>query len=216
MDSKQFFAELKRRNVIKVAIGYGVVGWLVVQIATQILPFFEIPSWAVRLIVILLLLGLPIPLVFAWIYEITPQGLKRTEDVPLHDSIVRTTGRKLDFAIIGVLLVVIAFLIFPRTERRSQGSGSFVPKKSIAVLPFENFSDKENSFFAEGMQDDVLNTLAKIKDLKVISRTSVLQYRGASGKRNLREIGRALGVANILEGSVRRLGDRVVVNVQLV
>jgi TolB-like protein/Tfp pilus assembly protein PilF len=212
MDPKNFFAELRRRNVSKVTVAYGIVAWLVIQIATQVFPFFEIPSWAVRLVVILAVLGFPIAVTLAWAYELTPEGIKRTEDVAPEKSIVRPTGRKLDVFIIGILVCGIAFLLFQRLHR----SEAPTTEKSIAVLPFDNFSDeKENAFFADGIQDDILTSLAKIHDLKVISRTSVMPYRGVA-KNNLPQIAQALGVVNVLEGSVRRGGNRVVVNVQLI
>src|SRR5205823_8212370 len=139
----------------------------------------------------------------------------RAEDVDPAKSISKSTGRKFDFAIIGVLLLVIAMLIYERFPFRTS-TGELVPEKSIAVLPFENFSDdKQNAFFADGIQDDILTSLAKIGELRVISRSSVMQFRGAV-RHSLREIGKALGVANILEGSVRHEGNRVVVNVQLI
>lgn len=216
MDPRNFFSELKRRNVYKAAVAYAVLSWLVVQIATQVFPVFTIPDWAVRLVVVCLILGLPIALVLAWIFEFTPEGLKRTEEVAPHESITRTTGRKLDFLIIAVLLVVIVLLVMDR-----RGPGPTPPQiaafeKSIAVLPFENMSDeKENAFFADGVQDDILTALAKVADLRVISRTSVLGYP-ANANRDLREIGRALGVAHVVEGSVRRDGGRVRVAAQLI
>ena len=175
---QQFFAELKRRKVYRVAVAYIVAAWVLAQVATQIFPFFEIPTWAVRLVIIALILGFPIAVVLAWAYDITPSGIKRTEEIAPAPSVT-------------------------------------VPEKSIAVLPFENLSDdRENTFFADGVHDDILSSLAKIADLKVISRTSVQQYR--TGARNLREIGEALGVAHVLEGTVRRAGNRVRVNAQLI
>jgi len=152
-------------------------------------------------------------MVLSWIYELTPEGLVRTEDVD--PAMQRQWGRKVDFVIIGVLLLVIAMLVYQRLPFRTQ-SGEAIPEKSIAVLPFANFSDeKANAFFADGIQDDILTSLAEIKELRVISRSSVIQFRDGTA-RNLREIAKTLGVANILEGSVRREGDRVVVNVQLI
>ncbi|HYJ06076.1 MAG TPA: hypothetical protein VEX43_13145, partial [Chthoniobacterales bacterium] len=177
MQPRNFFAELKRRNVYKAAVAYAVVSWLIVQIATQIFPVFSIPSWAVRLVILCLILGLPVVLVVSWIFELTPEGLKRTDEVALHESMARRTGRKLDFLIIAVLLVVITLLVLDR--RASAPSRSHAPafEKSIAVLPFENMSDaKENAFFADGVQDDILTALAKVADLRVISRTSVMGY----------------------------------------
>lgn len=214
MQPRKFFAELKRRNVYRGAALYGMAAWLVTQIATQVFPFFEIPNSAVRFVVIAAIIGFPIAMVLAWIYELTPEGLVRTEDVDL--AAERGMGRKIDFIIIGVLLLVIAMLFYQRLPFRSL-SGETIPKKSIAVLPFENYSaDKANAFFADGIQDDILTNLAKIHDLRVISRTSVENYRGRKSSNSLREIAKALGAANVLEGSVRREGNRVVVNVQLI
>ena len=216
MNPGNFFAELRRRNVYKVAVAYAIVAWLLIQVATQTFPFFEIPNWCVRLVIVLLLLGFPIAVILAWAYELTPEGIKRTEDVAPEQSIKRGTGRKLNSLIIGVLLCAIAFLVFQRFQRGEGSSASDAPMKSIAVLPFDNFSDgKENAFFADGIQDDILTSLAKIHELKVISRTSVMPYRGAA-RNNLRQIAQALGVVNVLEGSVRSGGNRVVVSVQLI
>ncbi|MEY2577946.1 MAG: eukaryotic-like serine/threonine-protein kinase [Verrucomicrobiota bacterium] len=214
MNSNSFFGELRRRNVYRVAAAYAIVAWLIIQIATQVFPVLEIPNWCVRLVVVLLALGFPVAVMLAWAYELTPEGIKRTEAVVSAKSIKRETGRKLDFLIIGVLLCAIAFLVYQRFYPDEKTAGS--SEKSIAVLPFENMSDdKENAFFAEGIQDDILTSLAKIHDLKVISRTSVMPYRGAA-KNNLPQIARALGVVNVLEGSVRRGEGRVVVSVQLI
>jgi TolB-like protein/Tfp pilus assembly protein PilF len=213
MNPRQFFAELKRRNVYRAAVLYGMGAWLLAQIATQIFPFFNVPNSAVRFVIVALAAGFPIAMVLAWLYELTPEGLVRTEDVDLAKQ--RGFGRKIDFVIIGVLLLVIAMLFYQRLPFRSE-SDEAIPEKSIAVLPFANFSaDKENAFFADGIQDDILTSLAKIAGLRVISRSSVVQFSGTA-VRNLREIGKILGVANVLEGSVRRAGDRVVINVQLI
>ncbi len=183
---KSFFVELKRRKVYRVAAAYAVAGWLVVQIATQVFPFFEVPNWTVRLIIIALILGFPIAVILSWIFDITPQGIRRTDET---DEIAAPS---------------LASTATPN-----------IPEKSIAVLPFENLSDnKDNEYFAAGVHDDILSSLAKVSDLKVISRTSVQQFK--SGTRNLREIGRALGVAHVLEGTARRAGNRVRVNAQLI
>jgi len=209
-----FFAELKRRNVYRAAVLYGMAAWLLVQIATQVFPFFDVPNWAVRFVIVALVIGFPIAMLLAWIFELTPEGLVRTDDVDPAGAIGRSAGRILNFAIIGALLLIIAFLMFQR-QWRNAAAGE-IPRKSIAVLPFENFSaDKQNAFFADGIQDDILTSLAKIGDLKVISRSSVMQFRDVAA-RNLKEIGKTLGVANVLEGSVRREEKRVVVNVQLI
>ena len=214
MNLAKFFAELKRRNVYRAAVLYGMAAWLLVQIATQVFPFFDVPNWAVRFVIVALVIGFPIAMLLAWIFELTPEGLVRTDDVDPAGAIGRSAGRILNFAIIGALLLIIAFLMFQR-QWRNAAAGE-IPRKSVAVLPFENFSaDKQNAFFADGIQDDILTSLAKIGDLKVISRSSVMQFRDVAA-RNLREIGKMLGVANVLEGSVRREANRVVVNVQLI
>ncbi|PYJ42871.1 MAG: hypothetical protein DME80_10415 [Verrucomicrobia bacterium] len=213
MNPRRFFVELKRRNVYRAAVLYGMSAWLLAQITTQIFPFFNVPNSAVRFVIIALALGFPIAMVLAWVYELTPGGFVRTEDVD--PATQRQWGRKVDFVIIGVLLLVIAMLVYQRVPFRTE-SGEAIPEKSVAVLPFANFSEeKANAFFADGIQDDILTSLAEIKELRVISRSSVIQFRDGSA-RNLREIAKTLGAANILEGSVRREGDRVVVNVQLI
>ena len=215
MDLKNFFAELKRRNVYRVAVAYAVVGWLLIQIATQVFPFFEISSRGVRLVLLLIIIGFPIALVIAWVFEFTPEGLKRTEAVDLTKSIRRRTGRKLDFLIIAVLLLVIAILVFQRLRPNIPPGVWLPPEKSIAVLPFENRSgDKINAYLADGIQDEILARLAKIGALKVISRTSTQHYKSAP--ENLPAIARQLGVENILEGSVQKSGDQVRVTVQLI
>jgi TolB-like protein len=210
-----FFAELKRRNVYKVAIAYAVVAWLLMQIATQVFPFLEIPNWAIRLVVLLLIIGFPIALILAWAFELTPEGIKRTEDVDLSKSIRRKTGRKLDFLIIAVLLLVIAALLIQRFHAKVSPAVSSSPEKSIAVLPFENLSrDPDNAYFAEGVRDELLARLSKAADLKVISIRSTEQLK--SPLDDLSQIARKFGVANILAGSVQRSSDQVRVNVQLV
>src|SRR6266571_4020586 len=215
MNAKHFFTELKRRNVYKVAIAYGVVAWLLMQVASQIFPFFEIPNWAVRLVVLLLVIGFPVAMILAWAFELTPEGIKRMQDVDLSESVRRKTGRKLDFLIIAVLLLVIAGLLFKRFHPNVSRAVSSSPGKSIAVLPFENLSeDKANAYFADGIQEEILTRLAKIADLKVISRTSTQRYQSKPG--NLAEIAKQLGVANILEGSVQKAADQVRINVQLI
>lgn len=217
VDPSKFFAELRRRNVYRAGVIYAMAAWLLVQVATQVFPFFEIPNWVVRAIILLLVLGFPVALILAWAFEITPEGIAKTDEVPPEKSIRWQAGRKLDFVIIGILAVAIAFLLFLRyspSHRARRDSG--VLEKGIAVLPFENYSaEKENAYFADGIQDDLLTNLAKIQALTVISRTSVMKYRDV-GARDIKEIGKSLGVANILEGSVRREGDRVAVNVQLI
>src|SRR6266536_2580487 len=141
MNARQFFAELKRRNVYKVAVAYAVLAWLLMQIASQIFPFFEIPNWAVRLVVLLLVIGFPVAVILAWAFELTPEGIKRAEDVDLSKSVAPKTGRKLDFSIIAVLLLAIAILVFQRLHPNVPPAVSSSLNKSIAVLPFENLSE---------------------------------------------------------------------------
>src|SRR5438477_4842775 len=217
-----FFSELKRRNVYKVAVAYAVVGWLLVQVTTQVFPIFEIPNWASRLIVLSIIIGFPIALVIAWAFELTPQGLKRTEDVDL-----AAQGNRKSHAWIYIVIVGAAFsigLIFagretapntPGAARTEASTGSSIPQKSIAVLPFENLSDdKGAAYFADGIQDEILTKLASIADLKVISRTSTARYK--SKPEDLGTVSQQLGVATVLEGSVQKAADKVRVNVQLI
>src|SRR5882724_7166946 len=210
-----FFTELKRRNVYKIAVAYAVVGWLLVQVTTQVFPIFEIPNWALRLIVLAIIIGFPIALVIAWVFELTPEGLKRTEDV---DLVTQTRTRShvwIYIVIVGALLSISLFFFGRFTASTKQNGTTEVPEKSIAVLPVENRSeDKANAYFADGIQDEILTRLAKIADLKVISRTSTQHYKSAP--ENLPEIARQLGVAHIVEGSVQKSGDSVRVNVQLI
>lgn len=216
MNPRKFFRELKRRNVYRAAVAYAAVAWLLIQIVTQLSPYFDIPAWAVRLIIVLLVAGFPFALALAWAFEVTPEGIVRTEDVPPERSIRRSTGRKLDFVIIGVLALAVAVLLLDRFRGSSRGRGHDTHEKSIAVLPFENLTQEaDKGFFADGIQEDILTSLAKIHELKVISRTSVMRYRETKG-RDLRQIGQTLGAENILEGSVRRSGDRLRLTVQLV
>ncbi len=188
MNARKFFTELKRRKVYRVAVAYAVLAWLLIQIATQTLPFFEIPTWTVRLIIVAVVLGFPVAVLLSWAFDLTPSGIKRTDDLEE-----------------GNAPVPVPLADAPTPP----------PEKSIAVLPFENLSDdQQNTYFADGIQDDILSSLAKLADLKVISRTSVRQFR--SGTRNLREIGEALGVAYVMEGTVRREANRVRINAQLI
>jgi TolB-like protein/cytochrome c-type biogenesis protein CcmH/NrfG len=209
-----FFAELKRRNVYKVAIAYAVVAWLLLQAASILFPTFEAPPWTMKVFVAVITLGFPIALVLAWAFELTPEGIKRAEDVDLNKSLTRKTGRKLDFFIIAVLVLVIAILLFQRLHPNVSPAVSSSLEKSIAVLPFENLSEeKANAYFADGIQDEILTKLAGIGDLKVISRSSTAKYK--SKPEDLKTAARELGVATVLEGSVQKAGDRVRVNVQL-
>jgi magnesium-transporting ATPase (P-type) len=192
VNAKNIFTELKRRNVYRAAVAYGVVAWFLTQLTTQVFPFFEIPNSAVRFVVIALAIGFPIAMLLSWVYEFTPKGVVRTEDLnPVQaKSVQRATGRILDFIIIGALLLVIAMLIVGRLPFYQQ-TGESISQKSIAVLPFENRSEeKANAYFADGIQDEILTRLARIADLKVVSRTSTQLYQGKP--RNLAEIASSL------------------------
>lgn len=205
-----FFEELKRRKVYRVAIAYIVASWALAQGLAQVLPVFEISNSVIRVVIALLLIGFPLALVLAWVFDITPTGIRRTSSVATQTTPTTHRRRNL-FMLVAAGVIVsagVGFFVLPRAAAHKVD-------KSIAVLPFENLSDeKENAYFADGIQDDILTNLSKIGDLKVISRTSVMSYRGHTS--NLRDIGKALGVATILEGSVRRAGNRVRVNVQLI
>src|SRR5881398_3062009 len=202
-----FFTELQRRKVYRVAAAYIIAAGFIIQIGSAVFPAWELPNWTLRLVVVLLLAGFPVALILAWAYDVTPQGIQVTAKAP-----AGTHRRRNIITLIAAGLAVSAvagFFLFPRASGRNV-------EKSIAVLPFQSLSDeKENAYFADGMQDDILTNLSKISDLKVISRMSVMSYRG-DGVRNAREIGKALGVATLLEGSVRRIGNRVRVSVQLI
>jgi TolB-like protein/Tfp pilus assembly protein PilF len=205
-----FFEELKRRKVYRVAIAYVVGSWALAQGLAQVLPVFDIPNSAIRGVIALLLVGFPVALVLAWMFDITPTGIQRTSAVEARPQPKSRRRRNVIFLAAGGATISIAAGLFllPRAVAHKVD-------KSIAVLPFENLSDeKENAYFADGIQDDVLTNLSKISDLRVISRTSVMQYRGRPT--NVRDIGKALGVSNVLEGSVRRSGNKVRVNVQLI
>ncbi len=212
MSGRNFFAELKRRNVYKVAVAYAVAGWALAQGIAQVFPVFDIPNWAVRLIVLVIVIGFPVALVIAWAFELTPEGLKRTEDVDPAASAHQPKKRTWIFVvIIGGAISLGLFLL----GRYSATTTAALPAKSIAVLPFDNLSrDPDNAYFCEGVQDEILTRLAKVADLKVISRTSTQHFKSAPD--NLPEIAKQLGVAHILEGSVQKAGEQVRVNVQLI
>src|SRR5437762_11033187 len=202
-----FFEEVKRRKVYRVAVAYIIAAGGIIQLASAAFPAWELPNWALRLVIVSLLIVFPIALILACAFDVTPQGIKTTPTIAMPGTHRRRNVIML--VATGVIISAAAgFFLLPRAVARKID-------KSIAVLPFENLSnDKENAYFADGVQDDVLTNLSKIGDLKVISRTSVMQYRGKTT--NVREIGEALGVSNILSGSVRHSGENVRVNVQLI
>ena len=229
-----FFGELKRRNVVRVAIAYAIVVWLITQVADIVLDAIGAPPWVMQTLMLLLALGFVVAVIFAWAYEVTPEGIKRESEVDRSASITHITGRKLDRVVMGLLVVALGYFIWESrfadrpspteepapvaevTENEASTVLSTQPKSlSIAVLPFDNRSAlPEDAFFAEGMHDDLLTTLAKIGSMKVISRTSVLRY--ANTTKPIPEIAVELGVAHILEGGVQRAGNQVRINVQLI
>ena len=220
MDNRYFFAELKRRNVYKVGIAYIVAGWALSQGIAQVFPVFDVPNWVIRSIVVLIIIGLPVALVLAWMFEITPQGIKRTETA---DAMPGTARQKkhtwIYVVVIGALLSIGLFFLGRYTAENKMENGRpggpSVPEKSIAVLPFDNLSrDPDNAYFAEGVQEEILTRLARVADLKVISRTSTQRFNSAPS--DLRDIAKQLGVMHILEGSVQKANDQVRVNVQLI
>ncbi len=232
----KFFKELRRRNVVRVFGVYAVAGWVLVQIATTLEESMNLPVWFDGLVVALLIVGLPIALILAWAFELTPEGVVRTEDVPDGQSVTADTGRKLDYAIIaGIVILGVVILMKGSDKSTTEADPAAVveavqekdadvsadtlrdsySEKSIAVLPFENRSpDANDAFFAAGVHDDLLTHLSKIADMHVISRTSVMGFAGSN--RKIPDIGRELGVATVMEGAVQRAGNRVRINVQLI
>jgi adenylate cyclase len=211
---KQFFAELKRRNVYKVAVAYAVVAWLLVQAASILFPTFEAPPWVMKVFVALIVLGFPIALVFSWAFEITPEGIKREEDVAPNESITHHTGRK----IVGITIVVAVLaaglfvfqLLRPHLTSTNVASATMnaLPEKSVAVLAFANLSDDKGSeYFSDGISEELLTVLQKIPGLRVAARTSAFSFKGKNA--TAQEIGQKLGVAHLVEGSVRKAGETV-------
>ena len=214
MNPKHFFGELKRRNVYKVAVAYIVAAWALAQGIAQVFPVFDIPNWIIRLIVVLIVIGFPIALISAWAFEITPEGIKRTEEADAMPQSARPSNRTwIYIVVVGAAISLSLFFLGRYTAGNRITSGD---RKSIAVLPFASLSqDKNDAYFADGVQDQILTNLAKVSDLKVISHTSVRQYK-TGAERNVREIGQQLGVAYIMEGSVQRVRDRLRINAQLI
>jgi adenylate cyclase len=227
-----FFAELKRRNVFRVAIAYVVLGWLLLQVTDIVVPILELPGWVAKLVLFLLLLGFPLVLFFAWAFELTPEGVKRERDVDRSRSITAQTGKKLDRAIIGILVVAVAFLLFDRFRVEGPEADSLVDtagpettevrtsaptpmEKSVAVLPFVAMSSgPDDTYFADGLTEEILNALAQLPELLVTARTSAFSFKGK--ELPISEIAAALGVRHIVEGSVRRSGERLRVTAQLI
>lgn len=215
MNRGNIFAELKRRNVYKVAVAYIVAGWALAQGIAQVFPVFDVPNWIVRLIVVLIIIGFPFALIFAWGFEITPEGVKRTAEADAMPRAARPMNRTWIYIVVAGTTISVGLFFL---GRYTAGNRITSPddNKSIAVLPFASLSDDKNdAYFADGVQDQILTNLAKVSDLKVISHTSVRQYK-TGAERNMREIGRQLGVAFIMEGSVQRARDRIRINAKLI
>ena len=214
MNSKSFFAELKRRNVYKVAVAYIIAGWALSQGIAQVLPVFDVPNWTIRLIVLLIIIGLPVALSLAWAFELTPEGIKRTDAA---DAVGQHSHGHtwIYIVVIAAAFSIGLFFLGRFSAGNKTASPAGISNKSIAVLPFDNLSrDPDNAYFCEGVQDEILTRLAKVADLKVISRTSTQHFKSTPD--NLPQIAKQLGVAHILEGSVQKSNDQVRVNVQLI
>ena len=216
-----FIKELKRRNVIRVAIAYGVATWLLIEVSSTTFPMLRLPEWSATLVTVLLLIGFPVALIFAWAFELTPEGLKKEKDVDRSQSMTHVTGRKLDFAIIAVLVVALVF--FASTHQWDRGSADDADtasavsgdEQSIAVLPFVNMSDDPgNEYFSDGISEELLNVLVRVEGLRVASRTSSFAFKGKDA--SIPSIGKELNVNHVLEGSVRKAGNTVRVTAQLV
>jgi TolB-like protein len=212
---KNFFAELKRRNVYKVAIAYAVVAWLLMQVATQVFPFLEIPNWAIRLVIMLIVIGFPIALVIAWAFELTPEGLKRTEFV---DELPKKASRNRAWIYVVIVagVVSVSLFFFGRFTATSKQSGlTEVPAKSIAVLPFVNMSaDKNDEYLSDGISEELITALSKINGLQVKARTSSFAFKGKN--EDIQKIGGLLHVSHLVEGSVAKAGNRLRISAQLI
>jgi TolB-like protein len=220
-------AELKRRNVFRVGVAYGIVGWLLVEMASVVLPALRLPEWTLTLLVFLVVMGFPLALFFAWAFELTPEGIKRDAEIDRGQSITHATGRKFDFAIIGLLALVVVFLVLDNYVLEAESEEAVVApepllvaeadvqEKSIAVLPFENLSDDaSNEYFSHGISEELLNVLTRVTSLRVASRTSSFSFKGTNTA--IPEIAAQLNVNHILEGSVRKAGNRVRITAQLI
>jgi adenylate cyclase len=214
-DKPSFFSELKRRNVYKVAVAYAVVAWLLVQVATQVFPFFEIPNWAVRLIVLLIVIGFPFALIIAWAFELTPEGLKRTEVADAEHLPKRSRKHTWIYVVIIAGAISICVFYFGRYKSSKPTEGVELSAKSIAVLPFVDLSQaKDQEYFCDGISEEILDALAKVEGLRVAARTSSFSFKGKNA--DVAEIAQKLNVQNVLEGSLRREGDRIRITAQLV
>jgi TolB-like protein/Tfp pilus assembly protein PilF len=219
MAHQNFFAELKRRNVYKVAVAYAVIAWLLVQAASIFLPAFNSPQWAIQIIILVLVVGFPVALIFAWAFEITPEGIKRESEIEPTKSIARRTGRKIVALTIALAVVAAGLFVYQLVRSKPDTSNSPITattaNKSIAVLPFVDLSEGHNQeYFCDGISEEILDALAKVEGLRVVARTSSFAFKGKSA--DVSEIGQKLNVQNVLEGSLRREGNRIRVTAQLI
>ena len=215
MKIDNFFSELKRRNVYKVAVAYAVVGWLLVQVTTQVFPIFEIPNWALRLIVLTIIIGFPIALVLAWAFELTPEGIKHTEDVDLSDKRASKKRTWIYVTLIGAALSAALFFVGRLSAPNSSASPAALPEKSIAVLPFENQNrDPDTDYLCDGIPESIINSLSELPKLKVMSRNSVFHYKGKEA--DAQTVGKELKVQTLLTGRVRQRGDSLTIGVELI
>jgi adenylate cyclase len=215
VDPKKFFVELQRRNVYKVGVAYAVVSWLLIQIATQVFPIFEIPNWASRLVVFLLAIGFPVALILAWAYDLTPEGVQRTDEMDRKGVVVRRTGRTLNFIIIGVLLAVMTIIVVRHFNVVKSPWGTTEAEKSIVILPFLDLSQmKDQEYLSDGITEQIINSLAHVHGLFVVARTTAFSFKNKNV--DIRDVGRQLGVTHVLEGSVSRGPGKVRVVAQLI
>lgn len=215
MKIDNFFAELQRRNVYKVAVAYAVVGWLLVQVTTQVFPIFEIPNWALRLIVLAIVIGFPIALALAWAFELTPEGIKHTEDVDLSDKRVSKKRTWIYVTLIGAALSFALFFVGRLSAPNNSASLAVLPEKSIAVLPFENQNrDPDTDYLCDGIPESIINSLSELPKLKVMSRNSVFHYKGKEADAQM--VGKELKVRTLLTGRVRQRGDSLTIGVELI
>src|SRR5438477_3102759 len=215
MNPTKFFAEVKRRNVYKVAIAYGAVAWLLTEVATQVFPFFEIPNWVVRLVVLVIIAGFPIAVVIAWAFELTPEGLKRTEIADAKYPLGRSPKRAWIYIVIIAGAISVGIFFLGRYTSPKQREANELPGKSIGVLPFVDLSQaKDQEYFCDGISEEILDALAKVDGLRVVARTSSFSFKGKNA--DVAQIAQKLNVENVLEGSLRREGNRIRIKAQLI
>ena len=219
MNPRNFFAELKRRNVYKVAVAYAVVAWLLIQAASIFFPAFDAPPWVMKIFIIVIIFGFPVALIFSWAFEITPEGIKLESEIEPTKSIARRTGRKIVAVTIALAVVAAGLFVYQLVRSKSDTSNSPITattaNKSIAVLPFVDLSQaRDQEYFCDGISEEILDALAKVEGLRVVARTSSFSFKGKNS--DVAEIGQKLNVQNVLEGSLRREGNRIRVTAQLI